>query len=175
MIFCYRRPILKVYWVKYAFMRCFLFSFFSHTRSDNGDWEKMTVQISVFSPNPGNTAKNKFRIRWYFMQCLDIIMAWKEYVLEAFLVRILPHLDWIRRDTPNLSIFFTNTRKYGHFLRSEFCWGRINVSWFLFPFCHYFADIRLSLILEFVLNYYHFRLILLRRIVNCHLYPQKWH
>ena len=48
-------------------------------------------------------------------------------VFGIFLVRILPHSDWIRIDTPYPSVFSTNAgkdgpenSKYGHFLRSEF-------------------------------------------------------
>ena len=32
---------------------------------------------------------------------------------EFFLVRIFPHSDWIRRDTPYLSVFSPNTGKNG--------------------------------------------------------------
>ena len=32
---------------------------------------------------------------------------------EFFLVRIFPHLDWIRRDTSYLSVFSPNAGKYG--------------------------------------------------------------
>ena len=32
---------------------------------------------------------------------------------EFFLVRIFPHSDWIRRDTPCLFVFSPNARKYG--------------------------------------------------------------
>ena len=32
---------------------------------------------------------------------------------EFFLVRIFPHSDWIRRDTPYLSVFSPNVAKYG--------------------------------------------------------------
>ena len=41
------------------------------------------------------------------------ITAWKVSVFGVFLVRIFPHLDWIRRDTPNLSVFCQNSGKYG--------------------------------------------------------------
>ena len=34
-------------------------------------------------------------------------------VFKAFLVRIFPHLDWIRRDTLYLSAFSPNAGKYG--------------------------------------------------------------
>ena len=33
--------------------------------------------------------------------------------MEFFLVRIFRHLDWIRRDTPYLSVFSPNAGKYG--------------------------------------------------------------
>ena len=39
--------------------------------------------------------------------------AWKVSVLGVFLVRTFPHLEWIWRDTPYLSIFSPNVEKYG--------------------------------------------------------------
>ena len=39
--------------------------------------------------------------------------AWKVSVFEVFLVCIFPHPDWIRRDTPCLSVFTPNAGKYG--------------------------------------------------------------
>ena len=52
--------------------------------------------------------------------------AWKVFVFEVFLVRIFPHSDWIRRDTPFLFVFSPNAGKHGpensqyrHFSRSE--------------------------------------------------------
>ena len=44
---------------------------------------------------------------------LIITPAWKVSVFGVFLVRIFPHLDWIRKDTPYLSIFSPNARKCG--------------------------------------------------------------
>ena len=44
--------------------------------------------------------------------------TWKVFVFGVFLVRIFPHLDWIRRDTPYLSVFSPNAGKYRHFSRS---------------------------------------------------------
>ena len=32
--------------------------------------------------------------------------------MEFFLVRIFPHLDWIRRNIPYLSVFSPNAEKY---------------------------------------------------------------
>ena len=42
-------------------------------------------------------------------------LALRENCLNAefFLVCIFPHSDWIRRDTPYLSVFCPNTGKYG--------------------------------------------------------------
>ena len=39
--------------------------------------------------------------------------VWKVYVLEVFLACIFPHSNWLRRDTPYLSVFSLNTGKYG--------------------------------------------------------------
>ena len=43
----------------------------------------------------------------------DLCTAQKVSVFRVFLVRIFPHLDWIRGDNPYLSIFSLNTGKYG--------------------------------------------------------------
>ena len=39
--------------------------------------------------------------------------GWKVFVFGVFLVRILPGLDWIRRNAPYLSVFSPNGRKFG--------------------------------------------------------------
>ena len=39
--------------------------------------------------------------------------AWKVSKYGVFLVRVSPHLDWIRRDTRYLSVFSPNAGKYG--------------------------------------------------------------
>ena len=39
--------------------------------------------------------------------------AWKVSVFGIFLVRIFPHLDWIRRDAVYLPVFSPNAGKYG--------------------------------------------------------------
>ena len=39
--------------------------------------------------------------------------AWKVFVFWVFLVRILPHSDWIRKDTLDLSLFSPKAGKYG--------------------------------------------------------------
>ena len=53
----------------------------------------------------------------------------KVSVFRVLLVRIFPHLDLIRRDIPDLSVFSPNTGKYGpensaygHFSRSVTFW-----------------------------------------------------
>ena len=40
-------------------------------------------------------------------------IAWKVSIFGDFLVRIFPHLDWIRRDASYLSVFSPNAGKYG--------------------------------------------------------------
>ena len=54
------------------------------------------------------------------------ITAWKVPVFGVFLVCIILHLDWTRKDIPYLSVFSPNAGKYGpeklqigHFSRSE--------------------------------------------------------
>ena len=48
--------------------------------------------------------------------------ASKVSVFGVILVNIFPYSDWLRRDTPYLSVFSPNAgkygSKYGHFLRS---------------------------------------------------------
>ena len=41
------------------------------------------------------------------------VTAWKVSVFGVILVLIFPRLDWIRKDTPHLSIFSSNVAKYG--------------------------------------------------------------
>ena len=40
-------------------------------------------------------------------------ITWKVSVFGVFLVRTFPYLDWIRRDTPYLSVISPNAGKYG--------------------------------------------------------------
>ena len=42
----------------------------------------------------------------------EMFIAWKVSVMGVFLVRIFPHYDWIRTDTPYLSVFSLNAGKY---------------------------------------------------------------
>ena len=55
---------------------------------------------------------------------LSILTVSKVSVFLVFLVRIFPHLDWIRRDlslfSPNAENTDQNNSKYGHFLRSAY-------------------------------------------------------
>ena len=60
------------------------------------------VFIHSFFPN------SHFKYTWWYM-CLRE----KCPNTELFLVHILPHLDWIRRDTEYLSVFSPNAGKYG--------------------------------------------------------------
>ena len=57
--------------------------------------------------------------RW---SLIDLVWSttWKVPVFGVFLVRIFPHSDWIRRDTPYLSVFSPNPEKY----RPEKLWIR---------------------------------------------------
>ena len=58
----------------------------------------------------------------------DPVTAWKVSKYGVFLVRIIPHSDWIRRDTEYVSVFSPNAGKYrpeknsvfGNFLGSEY-------------------------------------------------------
>ena len=44
---------------------------------------------------------------------VNIFTAWNMSKYGVFLVRILPHSDWIQRDTKYLSIFSPNAGKHG--------------------------------------------------------------
>ena len=46
-------------------------------------------------------------------------------VFGVILVRIFPHLDWIRRDMEYLSVFSPNAVSYGHFSQSGLLLGSI--------------------------------------------------
>ena len=48
----------------------------------------------------------------YISDCVDKNTAWRLSVFRVILVRIFPPLDWMRRDTPYLSVFSPNMRKY---------------------------------------------------------------
>ena len=71
---------------------------------------------------------------WFF-KIDKCITAWKVSVFGVILVRIFSHSDWIRRDTPYLSVFpcsvqmrekaDQNNSKYGHFLRSDYLLSNI--------------------------------------------------
>ena len=52
---------------------------------------------------------------WLFRFSLKKIIctAGKVSISGDFLVRIFPHLDWIRKDTPYLSVFSPDAGKYG--------------------------------------------------------------
>ena len=53
-----------------------------------------------------------------------IYTTWKVSVFGIILVRIFPHSDWIRRDTPYLSVFSPNAdqnnSEHAHFSRSVY-------------------------------------------------------
>ena len=71
---------------------------------------------------PGNlkyAAQSFYPKRDMFIPCFPLFFtAWKVSVFEVFLVRIFPHLDWLRRDTPKN----TNQKnpEYRHFSRSVY-------------------------------------------------------
>ena len=49
-----------------------------------------------------------------FTRLLNLLYtAWKVPVFGVILVHIFPHSDWIRGDTPYLSVFSSNTEKCG--------------------------------------------------------------
>ena len=64
-----------------------------------------------------------FGLNKYFMECPLTILCFQRHKssplpekcpnTKFFLVCISPHLEWIRRDTPYLSVFSPNAGKYG--------------------------------------------------------------
>ena len=66
----------------------------------------------------GNYCKTKYQLfnAWCLLKghsYLNTYTAWKAFALGVSLVRIFLHSDWIRKDTPYLSVFSPNARKYG--------------------------------------------------------------
>ena len=55
--------------------------------------------------------KDQMHLRQYEYSYL--LTAWKLSVFRVFLVRISPYSDWIRRNTPYLSVFSPNVGKCG--------------------------------------------------------------
>ena len=49
---------------------------------------------------------------YLYLYNFEVHTAWKVLIFRVFLVRIFPHLDWIQKDTPNLSVFSQNAEKY---------------------------------------------------------------
>ena len=49
---------------------------------------------------------------YLYLYNFEVHTAWKVLIFRVFLVRIFPHLDWIQKDTPNLSSFSQNAEKY---------------------------------------------------------------
>ena len=60
---------------------------------------------------------NKADIGFYRFSKIGIVFetntAWKMSVFGVFLFYIFPHSEWIPRDTPYLSVFNPNAKKYG--------------------------------------------------------------
>ena len=56
------------------------------------------------------------KILWEYQTCIRFFRlntAWEVSVFGVFLVRLFPHLDWIRRVAEHLSVFSPNTGRYG--------------------------------------------------------------
>ena len=89
-----------------------------------GNVEKFATALSLFSIEAFNHSKPTTQSR---LRCVKRVRI-RSYSGPHF-TRIFSHLDWIRRDTPYLSVFSPNPGKwgknedqnnseYGHFLRS---------------------------------------------------------
>ena len=53
------------------------------------------------------------RLARNFVSTIKAIITWKSVRIGVILVRIFPHLNWIRRDAEYLSVFSPNAGKYG--------------------------------------------------------------
>ena len=89
----------------------------------------LTNRFSVNPAKPGNTSIEKHYFSFNLLTFLLIFLSPNSISLsmryftqvalrekcpntDIFLVRIFPHSDWIRRDTPYLSVFSPNVGKY---------------------------------------------------------------
>ena len=108
--------------IVYVGTRSFFLFVFSPNLTEKGD---LLSKSSSSVPMWKNINPKKIRIWTIFAQSCptpscNIILyfllkdtALKVSEFEVFLVRIFPHLDWIRRNTEYLSVFNPNARKYG--------------------------------------------------------------
>ena len=55
----------------------------------------------------------QIQITYFFYKLTKESHCVKSIAFEIFLVSIFPYLDWIRRDTPDLSVYSPNVGKYG--------------------------------------------------------------
>ena len=76
-------------------------------------WAQMLSSISILFNLKLNTYNCLHDIMKHFKILIYIWFAWKASVFGVILVRIFRHLDWIRRDTPYLSVFSSNAGKCG--------------------------------------------------------------
>ena len=76
----------------------------------------------------------------WIMVVLIAYIAWKVSIFGVFLVYIFPHLHQIRSDTSYLSVFSTNTRKYGP--------GKLQIRHSLHSFTWYLTHF--SLVLHYI-------------------------
>ena len=89
------------------------------------DWERLLISANIYKGliiisrkslhhlllidvYPTSSKEN----RYLYLYNFEVHTAWKVLIFRVFLVRIFPHLDWIQKDTPNLSLFSQNAEKY---------------------------------------------------------------
>ena len=86
---------------------------YSVRMQENTDQKKLCIVFGHFSRSDevGNANMNKqtVLVQYSAASCT----AWKVSILGIILVRIFPHLDWIRRDIPCLSVYSSNVGKCG--------------------------------------------------------------
>ena len=106
-------PISVRYGIRMRYMVCKIYEFqpqilqyrSKNTNKDKNEWYRRSRQWWTKS-----VPLTAILVTTIFITMTMIIFntAWKLPVLRIILVRIFPHSDWIRRDTPYLSVFSSN-------------------------------------------------------------------
>ena len=87
------------------------------------------------------------------IRSLANITVWNVSKYGVFLVRILPHLDWIQKDTKYLSVFSPNAGKYGpEKIPSLDTFHAVHLWWTMFWDVNYIDKNNLSQVSDEVLN-----------------------
>ena len=89
------------------------------------DWERLLISANIYKGLIIISRKSLHHLLlidvypttskgngYLYLYNFEVHTAWKVLIFRVFLVRIFPHLDWIQKDTPNLSLFSQNAEKY---------------------------------------------------------------